>query len=132
MSGIEGEQNGVATADIPKTFHRWRAGLKTEEAKLLKKVDEGRLERDDRQLGVIQVLLSRMSTLRDQFGKCLGCERKIPRARLEAVPEAALCVECQREVDQSSVDKPDTFARWESVEAQQTIADSYRSTRLAQ
>jgi RNA polymerase-binding transcription factor DksA len=30
------------------------------------------------------------------YGVCKGCGREIPAARLEAMPEAVRCVECQR------------------------------------
>ena len=35
--------------------------------------------------------------LRDgTYGTCRGCGRDIPRQRLEAVPEAVFCIDCQR------------------------------------
>ena len=30
------------------------------------------------------------------YGTCRGCGREIPEERLEAVPEAVLCIDCQR------------------------------------
>jgi RNA polymerase-binding transcription factor DksA len=30
------------------------------------------------------------------YGTCAGCGREIPAARLEAVPEAIRCIDCQR------------------------------------
>jgi RNA polymerase-binding transcription factor DksA len=33
------------------------------------------------------------------YGVCAGCGCDIPAARLEAVPEAIRCVECQRELE---------------------------------
>ena len=30
------------------------------------------------------------------YGTCLGCNRQIPPERLEAVPEAVRCLDCQR------------------------------------
>ena len=30
------------------------------------------------------------------YGTCLGCHRQIPPERLEAVPEAVRCLDCQR------------------------------------
>lgn len=32
-----------------------------------------------------------------EYGRCLGCEAEIAPARLEAIPWAALCVDCQQE-----------------------------------
>ncbi len=34
---------------------------------------------------------------RGNYGKCEDCGQQIPRARLEARPEATLCVDCQRQ-----------------------------------
>lgn len=33
------------------------------------------------------------------YGRCRRCGREIPRERLEAVPEATLCLECRQEVE---------------------------------
>jgi RNA polymerase-binding transcription factor DksA len=33
------------------------------------------------------------------YGVCEACAKPIPRARLEAIPFASLCVECQRSVE---------------------------------
>lgn len=30
------------------------------------------------------------------YGTCRGCGREIPKQRLEAVPEAVFCIDCQR------------------------------------
>ena len=34
------------------------------------------------------------------FGQCEGCQQQIPRTRLNAVPHARFCVECQRKSEQ--------------------------------
>jgi DnaK suppressor protein len=34
------------------------------------------------------------------YGICQGCGRQIPAARLEARPEATLCIQCQRQQEQ--------------------------------
>jgi len=36
------------------------------------------------------------------YGLCQECRRPIPRDRLEARPEATLCVECQRRIESRS------------------------------
>lgn len=33
------------------------------------------------------------------YGTCVDCGREIPPARLEAMPEAVRCVECQRRLE---------------------------------
>jgi DnaK suppressor protein len=36
------------------------------------------------------------------FGLCTGCGKQIKKARLEAIPYAAYCVECEEKVEQKS------------------------------
>lgn len=50
-------------------------------------------EADQRRLTMIDRALDRIS--QNIYGKCLICGKDIPEARLEALPYAALCVECQ-------------------------------------
>lgn len=33
------------------------------------------------------------------YGRCTGCGREIPAARLDALPHAAACIECQSHAD---------------------------------
>src|SRR5689334_1304413 len=40
-----------------------------------------------------QKALARMET--DSYGKCLSCEEEIGLRRLEAMPSATLCIDCQ-------------------------------------
>jgi DnaK suppressor protein len=35
------------------------------------------------------------------YGTCRGCGREIPKERLEAMPEAVLCLDCQRHFEGS-------------------------------
>jgi DnaK suppressor protein len=52
-------------------------------------------EVESRELASIENALQRM---RDgQYGVCEGCSVSIPMARLNALPYATLCIECQRE-----------------------------------
>lgn len=46
------------------------------------------------QLGLIDSALVRMDE--GTYGRCTSCGRAIPAARLEARPQSALCVDCQR------------------------------------
>jgi DnaK suppressor protein len=36
------------------------------------------------------------------FGQCTGCGQPIPEARLEAIPFAALCVDCERRFEEEA------------------------------
>jgi DnaK suppressor protein len=46
-------------------------------------------------LASIENALERMRV--GHFGVCEGCAERIPMARLNALPYATLCIECQRE-----------------------------------
>ena len=52
-----------------------------------------RMETAYRQLRQVESALSRME--RDEYGICLKCEDDIGQKRLDALPWAVLCVECQ-------------------------------------
>jgi RNA polymerase-binding transcription factor DksA len=48
----------------------------------------------------IQIALKRIAE--GTYGKCQGCEKAIPEKRLEAVPHANLCVECEALSEESA------------------------------
>lgn len=50
-------------------------------------------EADQRRLTMIDRALDRIR--QGTYGQCLSCGKQIPEARLEALPYAVLCVECQ-------------------------------------
>jgi DnaK suppressor protein len=52
-------------------------------------------EVESRELASIENALQRMRE--GQYGVCEGCSCSIPMARLNALPYATLCIECQRE-----------------------------------
>lgn len=52
-------------------------------------------EVESRELAHIEVALERMRS--GNFGVCDGCNCKIPMARINALPYATLCIDCQRE-----------------------------------
>jgi RNA polymerase-binding protein DksA len=51
----------------------------------------------DRESAQVQEALRRRE--QGQYGVCQGCGRAIPPERLEARPEATLCIDCQRARD---------------------------------
>jgi DnaK suppressor protein len=55
-------------------------------------------EVESRELGRIDDALEKIRN--GQYGTCDGCDKAIPLARLQAVPYAALCINCQREVEE--------------------------------
>jgi len=48
---------------------------------------------ESRRLRLIDSALSRVKNGR--YGMCMRCNKKIPTARLEAIPYALMCIECQ-------------------------------------
>lgn len=60
-------------------------------------IDRNTLEalgtQDTRRMRLIDSALSRIRN--DRFGVCMRCSKKIPEARLEAIPYVLLCIECQ-------------------------------------
>lgn len=51
------------------------------------------------QVALIRAALDRLD--QDQYGLCAGCGKQIPRARLDAVPYAATCVDCARQAERA-------------------------------
>lgn len=56
-------------------------------------------EVESRELSQIETALELMREGR--YGICEGCDKPIPLARLQALPYAATCIECQREAEKS-------------------------------
>ena len=58
-------------------------------------------EVESRELAQIENALEMMRE--GTYGLCEGCEKPIPLARLQALPYAATCIECQREAEKSGL-----------------------------
>jgi len=56
-------------------------------------------EVESRELSSIDVALERMR--KGEYGRCDGCGQVIPLARLQALPYATTCIQCQREAEKS-------------------------------
>ena len=54
-------------------------------------------EVESRELGYIENALEQIR--QGKYGKCEACEANIPLARLQALPYATLCIQCQREAE---------------------------------
>ena len=84
------------------------------------------IERKNKELRKIEYLLNRVAEEQD-FGLCEECGTRIPKDRLLLVPEATLCVACQRELEKmdsrmSMATRPSGFSptrrevTWETTE----------------
>lgn len=58
------------------------------------------LQRDEKTLGEIQAAIERVEA--GTYGRCESCDAWIPKTRLNAVPHARNCVDCQREAERAS------------------------------
>ena len=58
-------------------------------------------EVESRELVHIEAALELMRE--GKYGICEGCEKPIPLARLQALPYAATCIECQRQAEKSGL-----------------------------
>ena len=69
-------------------------------------------EVESRELSQIDEALERM---RDgSFGVCEGCKSNIPLARLQALPYAKCCIECQRKLEENGL-RSATEADWANI-----------------
>lgn len=62
-------------------------------------------ENDSRQLILINEALERLED--DEYGLCLNCEQEINPKRLNAVPWARYCLDCQQLQEQGLLDEED-------------------------
>lgn len=73
-------------------------------------------EVEAKELAQIELALKRIG--QGQYGRCDGCDGKIPVARLNALPYSTLCVTCQRESERDSTFLQDRMAaNWEALAA---------------
>jgi len=69
-------------------------------------------EVESRELAKLDMALERM---RDgSYGKCAGCNSAIPLARLQALPYATCCIDCQRELEKKGIDA-NNVADWANI-----------------
>lgn len=78
-------------------------------------------EVESRELASIENALERMRS--GQYGVCEGCNTRIPMARLNALPYATLCIDCQREAERTGM-AADSLADWSRVIDENGSGDS--------
>jgi RNA polymerase-binding protein DksA len=57
-------------------------------------------EREKAEIEAIDLALDKMDAL--QYGKCEGCAKQIPMARLQALPTTRLCLACSARAEEKS------------------------------
>lgn len=71
-------------------------------------------ELESRELSQIERALDRLR--QGSYGVCEGCSRKIPVARLNALPFTTTCIQCQREMElYGTWDRDGSRENWEKV-----------------
>jgi DnaK suppressor protein len=70
-------------------------------------------EVESRELASIEKALERIEE--GSYGVCEGCNGKIPVARLNALPYATYCIECQREMERTG-EAPNASSDWSRVD----------------
>jgi DnaK suppressor protein len=83
------------------------------------------VELDDRELSKIERALAHWQG--GTFGACESCQKRIPLARLKALPFTAFCINCERELEKT----PDGQARqstdhWSRIPDRQTPMQDQR------
>jgi RNA polymerase-binding protein DksA len=66
-------------------------------ANVLVDLNLAEIDRDAQELRAIQDALARLK--RGEYGYCQRCGEEIAPARLEAMPQATLCVRCQEQIE---------------------------------
>lgn len=70
-------------------------------------------ELESRELFQIERALTRLK--QGTYGVCEGCQKKIPVARLNALPFSTMCIECQRETELYGGTRGRGDGDWEKV-----------------
>lgn len=70
-------------------------------------------EVESRELSSIDKALERMRE--GSYGKCEACNANIPLMRLQALPYAVLCIDCQREAEKQGIDVSNHVADWSQI-----------------
>jgi DnaK suppressor protein len=104
LQAVRDEALGKMPARIePNRSDQATAGVADEDAQALNEMHQ--VLASTRNLGKAQLIASidaaihRLASEPDLFGVCEDCEDEISWARLEAVPHATLCIECQAKRD---------------------------------
>ncbi len=73
-------------------------------ADLLVDLNLTEIDRDIEELRAVQDAIARLE--RGEYGICQSCGTEIAPARLEALPQAAFCIECQTRRERSTTSTP--------------------------
>jgi DnaK suppressor protein len=87
-------------------------------------------EFESRELAQIELAIAKLK--RGTYGVCEGCGKKIPVARLNALPFSATCIECQREMElYGDFEGPGSRVSWERVSDSPLTREEPREVSLS-
>jgi len=86
-------------------------------------------ELEARELNQIERALARLK--QGTYGVCEGCQKKIPVARLNALPFSTTCIECQREMEMYGSYRGRNGGDWEKVDASERPLEEQREVNLS-
>jgi DnaK suppressor protein len=82
---------------------------------------------------LLQIERALMRLKQGTYGVCEGCVRKIPVARLNALPFTTTCIQCQREVEiYGSVGAGGAAGNWHKVSDAPAALEEQREVNLAE
>ena len=87
-------------------------------------------ELEARELNQVQRALDRLR--QGSYGVCEGCSKRIPVARLNALPFSTTCIQCQREMETSGGwDRGGGSANWDKVSETHVPFEDQRELRIS-
>jgi DnaK suppressor protein len=87
-------------------------------------------ELEARELNQVQRALDRLR--QGSYGVCEGCSKKIPVARLNALPFTTTCIQCQREMETyGGWDRDGGSANWDKVSEAHVPFEDQREIRMS-
>src|SRR6516164_9653857 len=88
-------------------------------------------ELEARELSKIERALARLK--QGNFGLCEGCHKKIPVARLNALPFSTTCIQCQREMEMYGTwNRNGSAGNWEKVSEAEAPLEEQREVDLSE
>src|SRR5438552_667034 len=86
-------------------------------------------ELEARELSQIERALTKLK--QGTYGLCEGCQKKIPVARLNALPFSTTCIECQREMELYGDWGSGSGGNWDKVSDAPTALEDQREVKLS-
>jgi DnaK suppressor protein len=103
LQAVRDETLGKVARIEPNRSDQATAGVADEDAQALNEMHQvlasTRNQGKAQLIASIDAAIHRLASEPDLFGLCEDCEEEIPWARLQAIPHATLCIDCQTKRD---------------------------------